>query len=268
MGRGNPLIKRMNSDAHKNHTPAYSGGGQALATDPQQLNDLYNAPSATAADTQRATMNDVVVKCLILLGLVVAGGAVGWVIPAVGMIGALAGFVLAMVVIFKKKTSPGLIMAYAVCQGLALGAISRMFETMFSGIVLMAIVSTLIVFVGMLALYAKAGMRIGGKVAAILGIGMIAYLAFIIGNLIFGAFTGGSMRDVEVFGIPLGIIIGLVAVVMAALCLVMDFQEIDGALRAGVPEKESWRLAFGLMVTLIWLYVEILRLLSYFMSDD
>ncbi|MCP3426798.1 Bax inhibitor-1/YccA family protein [Rothia sp. AR01] len=267
MGRGNPLIKRMNSDAHQNHMSA-SSGGQALATDPRQLNDLYNAPSATAAETQRATMNDVVVKCLILLGLVVVGGAVGWVVPAVGMIGALAGFALALVVIFKKKTSPGLIMAYAVCQGLFLGAISGLFEAMFDGIVLTAIISTLIVFVGMLALYAKAGVRIRGKVAAMVGIGLIAYMAFVIGNLIFGAFTGSSMRDVQVMGIPLGIIIGLVVVVLAALCLVMDFQEIDGALRAGVPEKESWRLAFGLMVTLIWLYVEILRLLSYFMSDD
>ncbi|MFI8597829.1 hypothetical protein GMA10_06840 [Kocuria koreensis] len=283
MGRGNPLIRRMNNDAQRNdhayagqsqygrNPNAPHGGGDAAygqAPSAASLNQMYNAPSATPADTQRATMDDVVVKTLSMLGLIAVGGAVGWFLGGIAALFGIIGFVLALVVIFKRKTSPALVMSYAVCEGLFLGGISRVFETQFGGIVLMAVVSTLVVFLGMLALYAKAGVRITGKAAKVLAIGMVAYLVFIVGNLIFGAFTGSSMRDVTVFGIPLGIIIGLLAVVMACACLIQDFQNIDNALRAGVPQKESWRLAFGLIVTLVWLYVEILRLLSYFMPRN
>ncbi|WP_129662277.1 Bax inhibitor-1/YccA family protein [Rothia uropygialis] len=284
MGRGNPLIRRMNNDAQRTDH-AYAGQPQQgqygqnrygqPQGDPQQqapsaasLNQMYNAPAATSADMQRATMDDVVVKTLSMLGLIAVGGAVGWFLGGISALFGIIGFVLAMVVIFKRKTSPALVMAYAVCEGLFLGGISRIFESQFGGIVLMAVVSTLVVFLGMLALYAKAGVRISGKTAKVLAIGMVAYLVFIVGNLIFGAFTGSSMRDFTIFGIPVGIIIGLLAVIMACACLIQDFQQIDGALRAGVPQKESWRLAFGLIVTLVWLYVEILRLLSYFMPRN
>ncbi|WP_129360735.1 MULTISPECIES: Bax inhibitor-1/YccA family protein [Micrococcaceae] len=282
MGRGNPLIRRMNNDAQRTDH-AYAGqpqqdqygqnrygqqqGGQQ-APSAASLNQMYNAPAATSADMQRATMDDVVVKTLSMLGLIAVGGAVGWFLGGISALFGIIGFVLAMVVIFKRKTSPALVMAYAACEGLFLGGISRIFESQFGGIVLMAVVSTLVVFLGMLALYAKAGVRISGKTAKVLAIGMVAYLVFIVGNLIFGAFTGSSMRDFTIFGIPVGIIIGLLAVIMACACLIQDFQQIDGALRAGVPQKESWRLAFGLIVTLVWLYVEILRLLSYFMPRN
>ena len=107
----------------------------------------------------------------------------------------------------------------------------------------------------------------GGQQSAAINVFWLA-LAFIIVNLIYGGMTGGSLRDVTIFGIPLGLIIGIVVVALAAMCLIQDFQQIDHALKAGIPERESWKLAFGLMVTLIWLYVEILRLLSYVMNRD
>jgi len=235
--------------------------------DAASLNQMYNAPSAGPQETQRATMDDVVVKTLSMLGLIAVGGAVGWFLGMIGIVFGIIGFVLAMVVIFKKKVSPGLIIAYSVCEGAFLGALSKSFESQFGGIVLMAVVSTLVVFLGMLALFAK-GVRISGKVAKVVGIGMIAYLVFMVGNIVYGAFTGSSMRDITVFGIPLGVIIGLLAVVMACVCLISDFQHIDGALKAGIPQQESWRLAFGLILTVVWLYVEILRLASYFMPRN
>ncbi|MCT1366471.1 Bax inhibitor-1/YccA family protein [uncultured Kocuria sp.] len=297
MGRGNPLIRRMDQDAQRNdyaHAGQYAGYGQQTAYgqqgqygqsagyaqqggngqqqygqghDAASLNQMYNAPSAGPQETQRATMDDVVVKTLSMLGLIAVGGAVGWFLGMIGIVFGIIGFVLAMVVIFKKKVSPGLIIAYSVCEGAFLGALSKSFESQFGGIVLMAVVSTLVVFLGMLALFAK-GVRISGKVAKVVGIGMIAYLVFMVGNIVYGAFTGSSMRDFTVFGIPLGVIIGLLAVVMACVCLISDFQHIDGALKAGIPQQESWRLAFGLILTVVWLYVEILRLASYFMPRN
>ncbi|RUQ21251.1 Bax inhibitor-1/YccA family protein [Kocuria sp. HSID16901] len=297
MGRGNPLIRRMDQDAQRNdyaHAGQYAGYGQQTAYgqqgqygqsagyaqqggygqqqygqghDAASLNQMYNAPSAGPQETQRATMDDVVVKTLSMLGLIAVGGAVGWFLGMIGIVFGIIGFVLAMVVIFKKKVSPGLIIAYSVCEGAFLGALSKSFESQFGGIVLMAVVSTLVVFLGMLALFAK-GVRISGKVAKVVGIGMIAYLVFMVGNIVYGAFTGSSMRDITVFGIPLGVIIGLLAVVMACVCLISDFQHIDGALKAGIPQQESWRLAFGLILTVVWLYVEILRLASYFMPRN
>ncbi|WP_030015887.1 Bax inhibitor-1/YccA family membrane protein [Curtobacterium sp. S6] len=296
MGRGNPLIRRMDQNAQRNdyahagqrapygqqpgygqqapygQQPGYGQGQQQYgqgqyAASADSLNQMYNAPAAGPQDTQRATMDDVVVKTLSMLGLIAVGGAVGWFLGIIGIVFGVIGFVLAMIVIFKKKVSPGLIIAYSVCEGAFLGALSKTFESQFGGIVLMAVVSTLVVFLGMLALFAK-GVRVSGRVAKIVGIGMIAYLIFMVGNIFYGAFTGHSMREVTVFGIPLGVIIGLLAVIMACVCLISDFQHIDGALKAGVPQKESWRLAFGLILTVVWLYVEILRLLSYFMPRN
>lgn len=229
---------------------------------------MYGAPSAGPEQTQRATINDVIVKSLILLGLVVAGGVLGWMLGGIAMLFGLIGFVLALVVIFKRKTSPGLIIAYAACQGVFLGGISAAFNAEYPGIVVTAIIGTISVFIGMLTLYAIVGVRLSKKFMGILAVGMISYTVFIIANLIFGMFTGSSMRDITIMGIPLGLIIGAIAVVMAAICLIADFQQIDHALKAGIPERESWQLAFGLMVTLIWLYVEILRLLSYVMNRD
>ncbi|KTR40920.1 hypothetical protein A5N15_00550 [Rothia kristinae] len=229
---------------------------------------MYQAPSATPADTRRATLNDVVAKTLSLLGLVIVGAVVGWFVPGLGFLGGIVGLVVGLVVVFKRNVSPVLTMVYAVAEGLLLGAISGVFEAQYGGIVVNAVLATVVVFIGMLMLYAKAGVRLSQRMVAILGIGMIAYLVFLVGNFVFGMITGSSMRDVEIFGIPLGIPLGLIVVAMAAISLIADFQNIDEALRAGVPEKESWRLAFGLIVTLVWLYIEILRLFSYFMRSD
>ena len=294
MARGNPLISRLSTEAQKNpyaNQPLdyYDGAGRATTTqapspyaapnpaaaqpgpqtaDAEQLNRMYQAPSATPADTRRATLNDVVAKTLSLLGLVIVGAAVGWFVPGLGFLGGIVGLVVGLVVVFKRNVSPVLTMVYAVAEGLLLGAISGVFEAQYGGIVVNAVLATVVVFIGMLMLYAKAGVRLSQRMVAILGIGMIAYLVFLVGNFVFGMITGSSMRDVEIFGIPLGIPLGLIVVAMAAISLIADFQNIDEALRAGVPEKESWRLAFGLIVTLVWLYIEILRLFSYFMRSD
>lgn len=235
----------------------------------EHLEAMYQGPSANAMDTGRATVNDVVVKTLTLLGIIVVGGAVGWVVPALGMVGILVALVLALVVIFSRKTRPGLIIAYAAFEGLGLGGFSWAVAGAAGGSVIAAVAGTIVVFLGMLMLYSKANVRLSGRIMGILTVCMLGYLAFCLVNFGFGMFTGTSMRDFTIPGtsIPWGVPIGLIAVAMAALCLIADFQEIDGALRAGVPERESWKLSFGLVLTLVWLYVELLRLISYATRD-
>lgn len=292
MASGNPILNGIRTDTQKRsqqprygqYAPEQPGniqygngqygagpqGGAPAPGSPEQLEHWYQAPAAGAEQTQRATREDVVMKTLIMLGVVVALGAVGWTVPVLAFPGMVIGLVLGLVNVFKKKVSPALVLLYAAAEGLFLGGVSSLFEARFPGIVVMAVVATLVVFFGMLGLYARAGLRIGRKLGAILGIAMLAYLVFILGDVVLGIFTGTSMRDVTIPGtsIPFGVVIGLLAVVMASLCLVSDFQNTEAALEAGVPEKESWRLAFGLVVTLVWLYVEILRLISYFMPRD
>lgn len=297
MDRGNPMISRMAKDAEKHpyadqpldyydrpqqnqqygqqqaygQNPGYGQNQQyGQQADPAALNRMYQAPSATAQDTQRATLNDVIVKTLSMLGIIVVCGVLGWYVPILGLPAALIGFVLGMVNVFKRKVSPALIIAYAVAEGVLLGAVSGIYEARISGIVMASVVSTLVLFVGMLALYAKAGARVGPRMSMVVMVGLVAYLVFCLVNWGVALMTGTSMRDMTIPGtsIPWGLVIGLVVVVLGCVCLIMDFQNIDAALRAGVPRVESWRLAFGLIVTLVWLYVEILRLLSYIMPRD
>lgn len=241
--------------------------GQPSAAD---LNNMYQAPSAGPADTNRLTINDVIVKTGLNLGLVVIGAAMGWFVPILMFAGLLGGFVLGLVNSFKKKVSPALVMAYSLFEGMALGGISMFFEMSYPGIVSQAVLGTVIVFATMLVLFRSGKVRASSKATKVFMGAMIAYLIFCLVNLGSALFLGTNMRTMEVFGIPLGLIIGLLAIVMGAYSLVLDFTNVGEAVRVGVPERESWRLSFGLIVTLVWLYIEILRVISFIrqMADN
>ncbi|MDU0349557.1 Bax inhibitor-1/YccA family protein [Actinomyces sp. MRS3W] len=246
---------------------------------PQQVSDLeaqYGAPSATNVDRGRMTYDDVIVRTAGIFAVILATGAVSWMLATteatapigmltmfVGMIGAL---VLGLVNSFKREPSPALILGYAVFEGAMLGAFSGVLEELYDGIVLQAVLASVATFAVVLGAYKFAGFRLGSKAQRILLTAMGGYLIFSLANLVL-SLTGivsnpWGLRGVQVMGIPLGLIIGLLAVAMAAFSLTMDFESIQRGVERGLPTKYAWAGAFGLVVTLVWLYVEFLRILA------
>jgi uncharacterized YccA/Bax inhibitor family protein len=251
------------------NNPVFNGNGAANAPatiSSDQLNDMYQRPSASGAETGRMTYDDVIVKTLLTFALVVVAAAIGWFIPALVLPGAIIGLVLGLVNAFKKEPSPALILAYAGAQGLFVGGLSGMLEGIYPGIVVQALLGTFAVFGVTLALFANGKVRASKRATKVFLIAMVGYLVFSVLNLVL-SFTGiidtpFGLRGAVIFGIPLGVVIGVLVVIMAAYSLVLDFDFVQRGVKAGAPRKYSWTAAFGLTVTIIWLYVEILRLIA------
>jgi len=226
------------------------------------LQDMYNRPAYAPA--RYMTLDDVVMKTAATLGVVVATGAVAWIFELGGLaiVGALVGFVLALVISFKQSTNPALILSYAAAEGLFLGAISHVFNQLYDGVAIQAVVGTAGVFAGMLVVYKTGAIRVTPKFTRWLLGALIGVVALMLVNLIAAFFTEGGLglRD----GGPLAIVFSLVCIGVAAFTFLLDFDMIDRAIKQGAPERFAWYAAFGLTVTLVWLYLEILRLLSYF----
>jgi len=289
---GNPIFNGKNfrgatQAPPASHAPGYGQNpyGQQTGWNPaqqtmsnDQLQDLYKRPAAGPADTGRMTFDDVIMKTAACLGAVVAGAAVTLVVAQglasmLMIVGALGGFVLALVNTFKKQPSPGLILAYAALEGLFLGGLTRILDGMFPGVGLQAVIGTLSVFAVTLVLFRSGKVRATPKAMRFFMIAMIGYAVFALINMVM-LWTGavqtpfGLRTSVEIFGIPLGVFIGLLAIGLAAFSLIMDFTSIEAGVRSGAPQRFSWTAAFGLTVTLVWLYVEIIRLLAILRGDD
>src|SRR6478609_7007982 len=253
-----------------------------------QLEGAFVAPSANAIDTGRMTVEDTVLKTVGLFAVLLVSAAVGWFWTLGGevdplraqtisslpyWIGAIGGLVMAMVVIFgsRKKIRPALIFGYALFEGLFVGGISAFFEIQWPGIVVQATIATLSVVGVTLALFASGKVRATKRATKVFMIAMIGYLVFALINVVmmmFGAFSGPDsagpfgIYSQQVFGIPLGLIIGVLVVIMAAYSLVLDFDTIQQGVRNGAPRQFGWIGGFGIMVTVVWLYIEILRILA------
>jgi uncharacterized YccA/Bax inhibitor family protein len=248
------------------------GQGQRFATfdapTPQasDLQDMYDRPAY--APPRYMTLDDVVVKTAACLGVLFVAGAIAWAfeLTALALVGALVGFVLALVISFRGSTNPALILTYAACEGLFLGAISQVFESRFPGIVIQAVAGTAAVFAGMLVVYKTGAIRVTPKFTRWLLGALIGVVGLMLINLVVGLFNGGhglGLRDGET-NPALAIGFSLLCIGIAALTFLLDFDMIDQAIRRGAPERFAWYAAFGLVVGLVWLYLEILRLLSYF----
>ncbi|MDD7930624.1 Bax inhibitor-1/YccA family protein [Microbacterium thalli] len=254
-----------------------------------QLEGLYAAPAAGAHQTDRMTTEDTVVKTLSLFAILLATAVVGWIwtLSPVSVanpnptmmpwiIGGLGGFVLAMAVIFtsRKKVRPGLIFAYAAFEGLFVGGISAYFEFIWPGIVMQATLATVSVVGVTLALFASGKVRASAKATKIFMIAMVGYLVFSllnVGLMLFNVIPGNMMfglHSATIAGIPLGLIIGVLVVIMAAYSLVLDFDQVQQGVRNGAPRVFGWVGAFGIMVTVVWLYVEILRIIAILRGNN
>src|SRR5690625_510176 len=252
--------------------PANSFGHPA---NPDQLQQMYHAPDATPLDTGRMTYHHVIARTSALLGIIIAVGAVTWfTVPELFMVGAIAGLVLGLINAFRKEPSKPLIIAYAVAEGVLLGGISAFFEAMWPGIVFQAVLATVATFAVTLILYTNRVIRVTSKMRRFFMIALLGYLAFSLINFGLMLFAGSNfgafgLRSVEVnipiLGtVPLGVIVGLLAVFLATMSLLVDFDAIERGVEQGVPERYGWTAAFGLTVTLVWLYLELLRLIAIF----
>lgn len=209
------------------------------------------------------TYEDVIAKAGLLFGTLLVTGALTWfLVPvqalhAAWVVGAIATFVLLITTMFAKTVHPVVAVVYAAAQGVAVGAISKVFEAFYEGIIFQAVSATLVVFGVSLFLFRSGKVRATSKFRKVMMVGMSSYLIFILGNFVYSLISGNSLRSGG-----FGLVIGLIAVVLAAMALISDFDDITRAVQAGAPRKTSWLAAFGLVVTLIWLYLELLRIIA------
>ena len=220
------------------------------------------------------TYEDTVAKSFISFLVLLVGAAAGWILtsmnPAAGsglmIFAGIGAFVLAMVNIFKKEPSPALILAYAALEGALLGGISLVFDAQWSGIVAQAVIATVVVVGVTLALFATGKIRASARATKIFFIAIISYLIFSVVSMLMQAFgaTNGTfgLNSVEIFGVPLGLIIGPLVILLAAYSLVLDFDMVQRGVANKAPAKFAWTGAFSIMVTVVWLYMQILQFLA------
>jgi len=245
--------------------------------------DPYQAPYREATVSRPVTIDDVVTKTGTTLAVLAASAVVSYFLVASNvalamplfMIGALGGLGLVLYATFaRKQDSPPLVLSYAALQGLFLGAISFVFahfqvsHVNAGALILQAVLGTFGVFFGMLVVYKTGAIRVTPKFTRMVVAALFGVLALMLGDLVLAMFhvgggTGLGLRS----GGPLAIIFSLVCIGVAAFSFLIDFDAADQMIRAGAPEKAAWGIALGLTVTLVWLYIEILRLLSYFQND-
>jgi len=262
---------------------AQFGPGMAGAT--RQVG--YQAePYTTAPQTgvsRPLTIDDVVTKTGITLGVLsmvaavsyyIVGGNPGLAMPFT-LVGALGGLALVLVATFgRKQDNPAIVLSYAALEGLFLGAISWVFGNVVvangnaGALITQAVLGTIGVFFGMLVVYKTGAIRVTPKFTRFLVASMVGVLVLMLGNFVLAMFGVGGGEGMGLrSGGPLAIIFSLVCIGIAAFSFLLDFDSADQMIRAGAPEKAAWGVALGLTVTLVWLYLEILRLLSYFQND-
>lgn len=250
-------------------SPARPAGAQQRTMSADQLETLYQQPAAGRTQMGRVTLDDVVMKTLGLFTLVLALAAASWYAvelkPALALplwgIGMLAGLAVGLVIAFKKTISVPLILGYAALEGVFVGSISKVFETAWDGVVGQAVVATLVTFVGMFIGWKVGFVKVTSRTRRIFGMAIMGYLLFGIVNLV-AAWGFGTGNGWGIVGTQFGWIICLVGIALAAYSLAIDFDTVDRAVALEVPQKYSWLLAHGLIVSLVWLYIEFLRMFA------
>ena len=253
MASRNPVLVRATGESFGGETIEQSSLGQPM----------YSGA--------RMTMDDVIVKTGMLFGLLVAGALIGWRIPSLTFVAMLVGLGLAFANIFKKQVSPALVLAYGAIEGVFLGGLSQIYATAYAdtapNLVSQAVMGTLIAFGTMLFLYKSKIIKVDGRFKKAFMVAMVSYLVIAVASFISSMFGVGGGWGFYGVG-ALGMLLCIAGVGLASFSLVMDFEMITQSIAQGAPEKEAWRMAFGLAITLVWLYTELLRLIAIFSGDD
>ena len=290
MQSNNPIFARSEGfNGRGNQT--YPGNGQVQGgySDPSQWSTgTPGSPGApvTHVDQGRMTIDTVVQKTGITLGVVVIVAAATWLLTGdldtmtqsqlnglygISVVGALGGFALAMVNTFKKIVSPPLILLYAALQGVFVGGFSKALEAQFAsadsapgGLVIGAVVGTMAAVAGTLAAYKFFNIQVGSKFYKWVVAAGMGFLAVTMLDLVLGLFH--SAIGFNGFG-ALGLVMSVIGLGLGVLFLILDFDQVERGIAAGLPESESWRAAFGLTATIVFIYIEILRILAILRGD-
>ncbi|MBO8188528.1 Bax inhibitor-1/YccA family protein, partial [Streptomyces spirodelae] len=221
------------------------------------------APPAAPPSAGRMTIDDVVARTGMTLGLVIVMAAAAWIaglsLPLAFGAG-LVAMVLAFVQSFKRKPSPALILGYAALEGLFLGALSNYVNQFVDGAAMQAVLGTLAVFTAVLVLYKTRVIRVTQRFYRFTIAAAIGFVLLMAVNLLAAVITGGDGLGLRSGG--LGILFGVVGVVLGALFLALDFKQVEDGIAYGAPKEEAWLAAFGLTLTLVWIYLEFLRLIA------
>jgi uncharacterized YccA/Bax inhibitor family protein len=267
-------VRSTSNPAFRNLPQGGFGGGYAgFQTQPQANMPGYGGYQAPPTTGDRPmTVDDVVTKTAMTIGLAlitgiitavaVLGEAISPYPPMIG--GLIVGLILSLVIIFKRTPNPGLVLAYSAAEGVFLGAITGVFNAIIPGIAVQAILGTMLVFITMLVVYKTGAVKVTPKLTKWIIGATIGAAGLMLINLVLALFgVNMGIRD----GGPLAIIVSIVFIGIAAFNFLLDFDMADQMIRTGAPAKFAWYVAFGLMTTLVWLYLEILRLLYYLQSE-
>ncbi|MGW2045225.1 Bax inhibitor-1/YccA family protein [Streptomyces sp. NPDC001858] len=258
--------------------PYAQPAGNPYAQNPYAQQGLQQgAPPQAPASTGRMTMDDVVARTATTLGTVVVTAVLSWLLLPVdadnintsygiAFGAALIAFVLAMVQSFKRRPAPALILSYAAFEGVFLGVISSAVSTYIGdGVVAQAVLGTMAVFAGVLVAYKAGWIRVNRRFYGFVMAAALGFVLLMVVNLLFTVIGGGDGLGFR--SGPLGIVFGVIGILLGACFLALDFKQVEDGVAYGAPREEAWLAAFGLTMTLVWIYMEFLRLLSILNSD-
>ncbi|MYZ35769.1 MULTISPECIES: Bax inhibitor-1/YccA family protein [unclassified Streptomyces] len=288
MRSSNPVFSRRGfsrDNGHAGFNAAPQAGGPAVGTNPYATNPYapqqgagYGAGPQAPARTDVMTIDDVVTRTAMTLGTVILTAVLSWVLLPVDQanigksygiaIGAaLVALVLSLIQSFKRRPTPALILAYAAFEGVFLGVISSAVSTYIApGVVIQAVMGTMAVFAGVLFAYKMRWIRVTRRFYGFVMAAAMGFLLLMVANMLFSVFGGGDGLGFRSGG--LGIVFGIVGIVLGACFLALDFKQVEDGVAYGAPREESWLAAFGLTLTLVWIYLEMLRLLSILQGND
>lgn len=281
MRSSNPVFTRRGFSRDGGYA-GFNAGPRLQTTTPHAPSNPYAQPGNPYAQPQVGpdgrmmppprvgvmTIDSVVSRTALTLGTVVATATVAWITDmsvGLGILFGLVAMVLGLVQSFKRQASPPLIMAYAATEGLFLGAISNYVNEYAPGAAMQAVIGTMAVFAGVLFMYRQRIIRVTARFTRFVMAAAIGFILLAAVNVIVAMIGGGNglgLRDGA-----LGILFGIAGIIIGACFLALDFKMVEDGVAYGAPEKESWLAAFGLTLTLVWIYLEFLRLVAILQGE-
>ena len=285
MQSNNPVFRR--SEEFRAGGTTYQGYGSDPSTwGTGEPGAPGQSPTQAPPSTGPMTIDSVVQKTAISIGIVMLAAIATWVLTpditattisngdlgslfAALTIGSLGAFGLSLVNSFKRVISPALVIAFAVLEGVALGALSKLIDAQFStpdsgNIVIQAVIGTFAAFAGTLAAYKFFNIQVGAKFRMFVIAAMFGMIGLGLLELVLGLF--GDNMGLFGFG-ALGMLTAVAGLVLGIFMLILDFDFVEQGIANGLPERESWRAAFAITVALVWIYTNLLRLLAIFSQD-
>ncbi|MFG2943657.1 Bax inhibitor-1/YccA family protein [Streptomyces adustus] len=274
---GGPAVGTQ-ANPYAQGNPYAQPSGNPYAQNPYAQQDLQHGAPQAPATTGRMTMDDVVLRTASTLGLLIVTAALAWALLPVddanigrsygiGIGAAIVAMVLGFVQSFKRKASPALILTYAGLEGVFLGVVSSIVDNRIaSGAAMQAVLGTMAVFAGVLIAYKAGWIRVNRRFYGFVMAATLGFFLLMTVNLLFAVFGGGDGLGFRSGG--LGIMFGIIGIILGACFLAIDFKQVEDGIAYGAPREEAWLAAFGVTVTLVWIYMEFLRLIAILNSND